>query len=62
MQFEIDLVFAFARRLRVEKAVRSIKSKLIYGTYPQDAKNGGILVVTEMLALLENSAIDRQST
>ena len=62
MQSAIDLAFAFARRLCIEKAVRSTGSKLMRGTYSQDIMNDGIFVVAEIFALLANLAIGRQST
>ena len=59
MQSAINLALVFASFLCVNEVVKSTESKLIWGIYPQDTKNGGTSVVTDVLALLENLAIGR---
>lgn len=61
MRSAIDLIFAFARCLHVDNAVRSTGSKLMRKIYPQDTRNSETLMVANVLALLKNSAIGRHS-
>ena len=62
MQSAINLALVFASLLRVDEAVKSTGSKLIWSIYPQDTRNGRTFVVAEVLELLENLAMGNCST
>ena len=61
IQTAIEFVFALANRLRINKAVSFTELKLMRSICLQDTKNGRTFMVTKMLALLENLAINKQS-
>ena len=62
MSVAIDLALLLASRSRVDFSDKSTGLKLILGTYPRVAWNGGILVVEENFALAANLAMGSRST
>lgn len=58
----MNLAFAFASRLRVDKAVRFTGSNLIRGMQSCNTRNNRTFVMAKVLALLKNSVIGKRST